>query len=83
MEGDEMEVTKKPNRTIRRPKLEDPKPRRFVPKPCSACAAIRPEGKSYSSVTGTINGKDDILRYCRCGFCGHQWTEHEKRPAVS
>lgn len=78
-EGRKMTKSKKKS-TVRRP-ASPPKARRYVPKPCGSCEAIRPKGSSYSSVTGTNNGPAGIVRYCRCGFCGHTWTDLEKKQA--
>jgi len=51
--------------------IELPKPREFEAKACSACAGIRPIGKSYSRVYCT-RGR---VRYCRCDFCGNTWSQ--------
>lgn len=53
--------------------IEPPKPRvtSFVPRPCSACTALREEGSNYSRVTSTQGN----IRYCKCGFCNNTWKE--------
>lgn len=71
-----MDDQKSKPKAIRRPAKtrSKPKARRFVPRPCGSCEAIRPKGENYSKVIGSP-GK---VRYCRCGFCGHSWTETKK-----
>lgn len=44
---------------------------KFVPRPCSDCAAVRPANTSYSRVI-TTRGR---IRYCKCGYCGSTWTQ--------
>lgn len=51
-----------------------PAPRRFTPKDCAMCETHRPRGESYSRVYST-QGK---IRYCKCGFCGHTWSQEGK-----
>ena len=51
-----------------------PEPRRFTPKDCAMCETHRPRGESYSRVYST-QGK---IRYCKCGFCGHTWSQEGK-----
>lgn len=48
-----------------------PEPRRFTPKDCPMCESHRPKGMSFSRVYST-QGK---IRYCRCGFCRHTWSQ--------
>lgn len=48
-----------------------PRAKRYVPRECTSCTAIRPSGRSYSEVYGTVGS----IRYCRCRFCGCQWKE--------
>ena len=50
----------------------DPKPKGFVPRPCSQCTALRPPKTSYSYVYCT-RGK---VRYCKCGRCNNTWSEY-------
>jgi hypothetical protein len=51
--------------------IEEIKPRRFTPRPCTACTALRPNGASYSEVYHTRGN----LRYCKCKFCGNTWSQ--------
>jgi hypothetical protein len=55
--------------------VEGPQPRLYAPRPCSMCTALRPKGTNYTRVYG--HGRDDnkIVRYCRCGFCGHTFKD--------
>ena len=57
----------KPNHT------EIPKPRitSYVAPPCTACTALRPEGKNYSRVE-TTRGR---VRYCKCKYCGNTFKD--------
>jgi hypothetical protein len=48
-----------------------PEPKRFNPRPCSSCAAIRPKGESYSVVYATKGS----VRYCKCKYCGATWAQ--------
>ena len=50
---------------------QEPTPRRFTPKDCPMCESYRPKGMSFSRVYST-QGK---IRYCRCGFCRHTWSQ--------
>lgn len=52
-------------------KTEEIKPRRFTPRPCTSCTALRPNGTSYSEVYHTRGN----LRYCKCKFCGNTWSQ--------
>ncbi len=52
--------------------VEQPKPRGFVPRPCSQCSAIRPAGTNYSRVYHTRAN----IRYCKCGFCNNTWSQY-------
>jgi hypothetical protein len=58
-----------------RPVDPPPKPRvtEFVPPPCNACSAVRPDGENHSRVYATNRGNSTITRYCRCGFCGNTY----------
>lgn len=47
------------------------KPRAFVPRACTSCTALRPPNTSYSVVYGKVGR----VRYCRCKFCQHTWTQ--------
>lgn len=63
-------------------RIEPPKPRRFVPQPCSACAGLRPLNTNYTRVNGTETKTNTdveliIARACKCGFCGNTWTDYE------
>lgn len=51
---------------------EPPKPRAFVPRPCSQCTALRPPSTSYSRVYS----KHGQVRYCKCDFCGNTWSQY-------
>lgn len=53
-------------------KPEQPKPRGFVPRPCSNCTALRPPSTSYSRVYS----KHGPVRYCKCDFCGNTWSQY-------
>ena len=48
-----------------------PAPRRFTPKDCPMCESHRPKGLSFSRVYST-QGR---IRYCRCEFCRHTWSQ--------
>ncbi len=50
-------------------------PRRFTPRPCSQCTALR-DGKNYSYVYHTAGR----VRYCKCKFCGNTWTQAAELP---
>jgi len=50
---------------------DDPKPRAFVPRPCTACLTVREPATNYSRVYSS-NGR---VRYCKCSFCGNTWTQ--------
>jgi hypothetical protein len=52
-----------------------PKPREFVPRPCSACSNLRPPNTNYSRVYGHQVVVGRIIRYCRCGFCGNTYKD--------
>jgi hypothetical protein len=68
---------KNENRIIGRPAgIEVPQPRRYVPKPCSMCTALRPNNAvNYSEVYTTKTESSTIVRYCRCKFCSNTWKE--------
>jgi hypothetical protein len=51
--------------------IDEPKPREFVPRDCSMCAANRPPRTNYSRVYA----KHGKVRYCKCGFCGNTWAQ--------
>ena len=53
-------------------KPDPPKPRGFVPRPCSQCTALRPPNTSYSRVYS----KHGQIRYCKCEFCGATWSQY-------
>lgn len=53
-------------------KADEPKPRGFIPRPCSQCTAIRPANTSYSRVYS----KHGLIRYCKCDFCGNTWSQY-------
>lgn len=46
-------------------------PRRFVPRACTACTALRPPNTNYSRVYATVGS----VRYCKCGYCGETWSQ--------
>ena len=76
-----MTMTKKKPRkprkkVIRRP--DAPKARRYVPKECNSCTALRPKNKSYSEVYSTFKRTDGTYRYCRCNFCNNTWMSVER-----
>jgi hypothetical protein len=52
----------------------EPIPREDEARPCSLCESRRPIGKSYSRVYCT----KAKVRYCRCSYCGHTWTQERK-----
>jgi formate dehydrogenase maturation protein FdhE len=53
---------------------ELPIPREDEARPCTLCESRRPIGKSYSRVYCTkVN-----VRYCKCSYCGHTWTQERK-----
>jgi hypothetical protein len=54
--------------------IEPPKPRQFEARPCSSCCEVRPYGKNYSRVYCTRGS----IRYCRCDYCGHTWSQEGK-----
>ena len=77
-------------KTIRRPEMGKPEPkkRRFAPRPCHACKEIReknPKAKNenYSEVYGTRHSEIGTSRYCRCRFCGNTWVQLENVPNQS
>lgn len=49
-----------------------PKPKQFSPRPCTACAALRPANTNYSRVYS----KHGKVRYCRCDFCNNTWAQY-------
>jgi hypothetical protein len=53
---------------------DDPIPREDEARPCTLCESRRPIGKSYSRVYCT----KAKVRYCRCSYCGHTWTQERK-----
>lgn len=53
------------------PIVQEIKPRAFVPRQCSQCAAIRPPNTNFSVVYHTRQ----TVRYCRCKYCGWTWTQ--------
>jgi hypothetical protein len=53
---------------------ETPIPREDEARPCTLCESRRPIGKSYSRVYCT----KAKVRYCRCSYCGHTWTQERK-----
>ena len=71
------------NRIERQPDVrteDEVKPRRYVPRPCAMCTALR-DGESYSFVNGTetrINSETELIisRSCKCRKCGNTWTEY-------
>lgn len=50
-------------------------PRRFTPRPCSVCEALR-SGRNYSYVYHTAGR----VRYCKCRFCNNTWTQATELP---
>lgn len=68
---------KRENRIIGRPAgIDVPKPRRYVPRPCSMCTVLRPNvADNYSEVYGVKREGATIIRYCRCKFCKNDWRE--------
>lgn len=48
-----------------------PQPRAFVARPCTACVTRREPNTNYSRVYS----KHGRMRYCKCDFCGHTWTQ--------
>ena len=56
--------------------IEDyqPIPREDEARPCALCESRRPIGKSYSRVYCT----KAQVRYCKCSYCGHTWTQERK-----
>jgi hypothetical protein len=54
--------------------IETPIPREDEARPCTLCESRRPIGKSYSRVYCT----KAKVRYCRCSYCGHTWTQERK-----
>lgn len=47
-------------------------PRRWQPRECSACVAVRPYSKeSYVYVYHTRG----TVRYCKCRYCGNTWSQ--------
>ena len=51
-----------------------PIPREEEARPCSLCESRRPAGKSYSRVYCTKRQ----VRYCKCHYCGHTWSQERK-----
>ena len=51
-----------------------PIPREDEARPCSLCENRRPIGKSYSRVYCTKRQ----VRYCKCHYCGHTWSQERK-----
>lgn len=54
-----------------RPTTIEIKPRAFVPRPCSACTALRDAESNYSYVYHTAGR----IRYCKCKYCNNTWTQ--------
>jgi hypothetical protein len=52
----------------------EPIPREDEARPCALCESRRPIGTSYSRVYCT----KAKVRYCRCSYCGHTWTQERK-----
>jgi hypothetical protein len=46
-------------------------PRRFTPRACTSCTALRPSNTNYSQVYA-VRG---TVRYCKCRFCGNTWSQ--------
>lgn len=46
-------------------------PRRFTPRACTSCTALRPANTNYSRVYVTRG----TVRYCKCDFCGNTWSQ--------
>ena len=59
--------------------VEAPKPKRFTPPPCTACAGDRPAGKDYTSVYAVVREIEYTFRYCKCSYCGNTFKHTEKR----
>ena len=55
-----------------------PKARRYSPPSCSACTALRPEGKDFTEVYSTKREGEYVFRYCRCKFCGNTFKDSER-----
>ena len=49
----------------------EPQPREFTPRPCCMCETRRPPRTNYSRVYCTRG----IIRYIRCDFCKHTWSQ--------
>lgn len=58
-----------------RPGLE---PRRYAPPQCSACTAIRPAGKDYTSVYAVKRDTEFTIRYCKCGYCNNTFKDMQR-----
>ena len=52
--------------------VQELKPRGFVPRQCSNCAATRPANVSFVRVYCT-RGK---IRYCKCDRCNFTWSQY-------
>ena len=66
----------KKKKSIRRPATK--KPKRYVPRECNACTALRPEGKLYAEVYSTFRRTDGVYRYCRCRYCQNTWMSVDR-----
>ena len=54
-----------------------PRSTEFVPAPCSSCTAIRPANTNYSEVYSVHRQGANVVRYCRCRFCGNTFKNSE------
>lgn len=57
---------------------------RFVPKPCVMCPAQRKYAFENKAITkakldnpSEVYSKHGRVRYCRCTFCHHTWSQAE------
>ena len=64
--------------------------RRFRPRICTKCTSVWQPGdaKPYVTRSGSIDPNGYGVRYCKCGFCGHTWTqwrtyEGPQHPAIT
>lgn len=59
--------------------VEIPKPKRYSPKNCSGCTALRPkESDNYVSVYHTRRESEFVFHYCKCSFCNNTFKDIER-----
>lgn len=59
--------------------IEIPVPRVYAPPHCSACTAIRPKDTNYTRVYGMARYGSEVVRYCRCTYCGNTFKDRASR----